>query len=139
MAAEKANQAKSVFLANMSHELRTPLNAIIGFSQVLQEQHFGELNEQQADYVNDVLESGRHLLSLIDDILDVTGSADELGKATQKDAQAGKNTHAAAIGIDKAKALAEELTNQAIAALEPLGNRAEQLRNLAELLTKRMH
>jgi signal transduction histidine kinase len=69
---ERANQAKSEFLANMSHELRTPLNAIIGFSQVLKEQYFGDLNEKQTEYVNDVLESGKHLLSLINDILDLS-------------------------------------------------------------------
>ena len=68
---EIANQHKSDFLANMSHELRTPLNAIIGFSEVLIEKMFGELNEKQADYMKDIHESGRHLLSLINDILDL--------------------------------------------------------------------
>ena len=70
--AEVANHAKSDFLANMSHELRTPLNAVIGFSEVLRDQYFGNLNEKQADYINDILESGRHLLSLINDILDLS-------------------------------------------------------------------
>jgi GAF domain-containing protein/anti-sigma regulatory factor (Ser/Thr protein kinase) len=67
-----ASQHKSEFLANMSHELRTPLNAIIGFSEVLQERLFGELNDKQDEYVDDVLTSGRHLLSLINDILDLS-------------------------------------------------------------------
>jgi signal transduction histidine kinase len=69
---EIANQHKSEFLANMSHELRTPLNAIIGFSEVLSERMFGEINEKQAEYIGDILESGRHLLSLINDILDLS-------------------------------------------------------------------
>jgi signal transduction histidine kinase len=68
---EAASRHKSDFLATMSHELRTPLNAIIGFSEVLQEQMFGDLNERQIAYVNDVLEAGRHLLSLINDVLDL--------------------------------------------------------------------
>jgi signal transduction histidine kinase len=66
-----ANQHKSEFLANMSHELRTPLNAIIGFSEVLLERMFGEINEKQDDYLKDILSSGRHLLMLINDILDL--------------------------------------------------------------------
>jgi signal transduction histidine kinase len=70
-AAEIANQAKSLFLANMSHELRTPLNAIIGFSQLLENQTFGELNEKQGRYVHNILNSGRDLLQLINDILDL--------------------------------------------------------------------
>jgi signal transduction histidine kinase len=69
---EVANRHKSEFLANMSHELRTPLNAIIGFSDVLQQRMFGELNEQQDDYLGDITSSGRHLLSLINDILDLS-------------------------------------------------------------------
>ena len=69
---EAANRHKSEFLANMSHELRTPLNAIIGFSEVLQERYFGELNEKQAEYTDDILTSGRHLLSLINEILDLS-------------------------------------------------------------------
>ncbi|MGA3267707.1 MAG: MASE1 domain-containing protein [Verrucomicrobiota bacterium] len=70
-AAESANLAKSQFLANMSHELRTPLNAIIGFSEVLADKTFGELNERQLKYSNNILNSGRHLLQLINDILDL--------------------------------------------------------------------
>jgi GAF domain-containing protein len=69
---EIASQHKSEFLANMSHELRTPLNAIIGFSEVLHERMFGEINDKQAEYLADILESGRHLLSLINDILDLS-------------------------------------------------------------------
>ncbi len=70
-AAEAANRAKSDFLANMSHELRTPLGAIIGFSQLLEEKLYGALNPKQEEYVKDILDSGRHLLSLINDILDL--------------------------------------------------------------------
>ncbi len=69
---EVASQHKSEFLANMSHELRTPLNAIIGFSEVLAEGMFGEINDKQAEYLRDILDSGRHLLSLINDILDLS-------------------------------------------------------------------
>jgi signal transduction histidine kinase len=69
---ETASRHKSEFLANMSHELRTPLNAIIGFSEALSERMFGELNDKQAEYISDIKESGRHLLSLINDILDLS-------------------------------------------------------------------
>ncbi|HSF05393.1 MAG TPA: ATP-binding protein [Methylomirabilota bacterium] len=68
---EVANQHKSDFLAAMSHELRTPLNAVIGFSEVLLERMFGDLNPKQEEYLHDIVASGRHLLSLINDILDL--------------------------------------------------------------------
>ena len=66
-----ANLAKSRFLANMSHELRTPLNHILGFTELVVDQQLGKLNPTQCEYLNDVLNSGRHLLSLINDILDL--------------------------------------------------------------------
>ena len=69
---EVANQHKSEFLANMSHELRTPLNAIIGFSEVLSEEMFGDVNDKQREYLLDIHSSGHHLLSLINDILDLS-------------------------------------------------------------------
>src|SRR5262249_35520092 len=69
---EVASEHKSEFLANMSHELRTPLNAIIGFSEVLTDRMFGELNEKQEEYLKDIYASGTHLLSLINDILDLS-------------------------------------------------------------------
>ncbi len=70
--AETANRAKSDFLSSMSHELRTPLNAIIGFSELLADKIFGDLNAKQSKYVDYVCEAGRHLLSLINDILDLS-------------------------------------------------------------------
>jgi len=70
--AEKANRAKSDFLSSMSHELRTPLNSVIGFSEVLQDQMFGPINAKQQEYVKHILVSGKHLLSLINDILDIS-------------------------------------------------------------------
>ena len=71
-ALEVASQHKSDFLANMSHELRTPLNAIVGFSQVLKQKLFGEVNEKQDEYLDDILTSADHLLALINDILDLS-------------------------------------------------------------------
>ena len=76
--AEMANKAKSEFLANMSHELRTPLNHIIGFTELLLDKSFGKLNQTQEDYLSDVYQSSKHLLSLINDILDL--SKIEVGK-----------------------------------------------------------
>jgi PAS domain S-box-containing protein len=70
--AEESNQIKSEFIANMSHELRTPLNSVIGFSQMLNEQIFGDLNEKQMHYVSNIQRSGNHLLELINDILDIS-------------------------------------------------------------------
>jgi signal transduction histidine kinase len=70
--AEKANTAKSTFLANMSHELRTPLNSIIGFSDILLEGKTGSLNEKQIRYISNVSNSGKHLLLVINDILDIS-------------------------------------------------------------------
>ena len=69
---EATSQHKSEFLANMSHELRTPLNAILGFAQVLRERMFGDINEKQEEYLDDILSSGNHLLSLINDVLDLS-------------------------------------------------------------------
>jgi signal transduction histidine kinase len=69
---EAASKHKSEFLANMSHELRTPLNAIIGFSQVLRDEMVGSVNEKQAEYLEDIISSGNHLLSLINDVLDLS-------------------------------------------------------------------
>jgi signal transduction histidine kinase len=69
---EGVSQHKSEFLANMSHELRTPLNAILGFTQVLRERMFGDINDKQEEYLDDILVSGNHLLSLINDVLDLS-------------------------------------------------------------------
>ena len=80
--AENANRAKSEFLANMSHEFRTPLNHIIGFTELVVDKNFGDLNETQEEYLGDVLQSSKHLLLLINDILDL--SKVEAGKLELK-------------------------------------------------------
>ena len=69
---EIASRHKSEFLASMSHELRTPLNAVLGFSEVLLEQMFGEINERQEEYLRDIHGSGKHLLELLNEILDLS-------------------------------------------------------------------
>jgi signal transduction histidine kinase len=69
--AEAANRSKSEFLANMSHELRTPLNHIIGFNELVLDKNYGSLNDTQEEFLTDVLQSSRHLLSLINDVLDL--------------------------------------------------------------------
>jgi signal transduction histidine kinase len=69
---KQANKAKTRFLSSMSHELRTPLNGILGFSDLLSGQFFGELNDKQLTYANQINESGKHLLDLINDMLDIT-------------------------------------------------------------------
>ncbi|WP_292467236.1 histidine kinase dimerization/phospho-acceptor domain-containing protein [Methanolobus sp.] len=68
--AEESNRVKSEFIANMSHELRTPLNSVIGFSQILIDKEYGDLNEKQIEYISNVQKSGNHLLEVINDILD---------------------------------------------------------------------
>ncbi len=72
IAAEASNAAKSEFLSNMSHELRTPLNHIMGFTELIMGKNFGDLNETQEEYLNDIYKSSQHLLSLVNQVLDVS-------------------------------------------------------------------
>ena len=84
--AQEANRAKSAFLANMSHELRTPLNAIMGFSEVMMDQHLGPINNARyLSYSADIHASGRHLLGIINDVLDLAKI--ESGKMSLDDAE----------------------------------------------------
>jgi PAS domain S-box-containing protein len=104
-AAEAANLAKSQFLANMSHELRTPLNAIIGFSEILADKTFGELNDRQLKYSNNILNSGRHLLQLINDILD-------LAKVEAGRVELMRNTFSVAKALSEVQTIVKTLANK---------------------------
>jgi PAS domain S-box-containing protein len=104
-AAEAANRAKSQFLANMSHELRTPLNAIIGFSEMLADETFGDLNDRQLKYSNNILNSGRHLLQLINDILD-------LAKVEAGRVELMRNTFGVARALSEVQTIVKTLANK---------------------------
>ena len=104
-AAESANLAKSQFLANMSHELRTPLNAIIGFSEILADKTFGEVNDRQLKYCNNILNSGRHLLQLINDILD-------LAKVEAGRVELMRNTFNVAKALSEVQTIVKTLANK---------------------------
>jgi PAS domain S-box-containing protein len=104
-AAEAANLAKSQFLANMSHELRTPLNAIIGFSEILADKTFGDLNDRQLKYSNNILNSGRHLLQLINDILD-------LAKVEAGRVELMRNTFSVAKALSEVQTIVKTLANK---------------------------
>ncbi|HEX7618782.1 MAG TPA: PAS domain S-box protein [Verrucomicrobiae bacterium] len=110
-AAEAANLAKSQFLANMSHELRTPLNAIIGFSEILSDKTFGDLNDRQLKYSNNILNSGRHLLQLINDILD-------LAKVEAGRVELMRNTFSVAKALSEVQAIIKTLANKKHITLE---------------------
>jgi PAS domain S-box-containing protein len=110
-AAEAANLAKSQFLANMSHELRTPLNAIIGFSEILSDQTFGDLNDRQLKYSNNILNSGRHLLQLINDILD-------LAKVEAGRVELMRNTFSVAKALSEVQTIVKTLANKKHISLE---------------------
>jgi PAS domain S-box-containing protein len=109
--AEEANRAKSQFLANMSHELRTPLNAIIGFSEMLADQTFGDLNDRQLKYSNNILNSGRHLLQLINDILD-------LAKVEAGRVELMRNTFSVAKALSEVQTIVKTLANKKNISLE---------------------
>jgi signal transduction histidine kinase len=102
---ESANLAKSQFLANMSHELRTPLNAIIGFSEILADETFGDLNDRQLKYSNNILNSGRHLLQLINDILD-------LAKVEAGRVELMRNTFSVGKALSEVQAIVKTLANK---------------------------
>jgi signal transduction histidine kinase len=108
---ESANLAKSQFLANMSHELRTPLNAIIGFSEILTDKTFGDLNDRQLKYSNNILNSGRHLLQLINDILD-------LAKVEAGPVELMRNTFSVSKALSEVQTVVKTLANRKNISLE---------------------
>jgi signal transduction histidine kinase len=108
---ESANLAKSQFLSSMSHELRTPLNAIIGFSEVLADKTFGDLNERQLKYSNNILKSGRHLLQLINDILD-------LAKVEAGDVELMRNTFSVGKALSEVQTIVRTLASKKNISLE---------------------
>ncbi len=110
-AAESANLAKSQFLANMSHELRTPLNAIIGFSEILADKTFGDLNDRQLKYSNNILNSGRQLLQLINDILD-------LAKVEAGRVELMRNAFSVAQALSEVQTIVKTLANKKNISLE---------------------
>jgi signal transduction histidine kinase len=130
-----ANRHKSAFLANMSHELRTPLNAIIGFSEVLGERVFGELAEKQSEYVHDIHGAGHHLLSLINDILDLSKiEADRLELALAPFELAATLENAAVALHERVKLKGIELANDWPPELGPIVADERRLRQVLDNL-----
>ena len=127
-----ASRHKSEFLANMSHELRTPLNAIIGFSEVLEQRMFGELNERQAEYSHDIATSGRHLLTLVNEILDLAKV--EAGRMElEPSAFAPAETIRGALGFVRERAAEHQITLEADLA-EDLGTLVADERKIRQVL-----
>jgi PAS domain S-box-containing protein len=103
--AENANRTKSEFLANMSHELRTPLNSVIGFSDILLEGYFGELNEKQDKYLNNISNSGKHLLNIINTILDIS------------------KIESGTMDLYMDEIVVEDIVNEMVSLMQPLANK----------------